>query len=62
MAKMPEEILVLLEHINVWLSEYELIYVKEERIGSVVAGPKEFPYPVESDEFIFDTSKNSGVG
>ena len=49
---MPAEILDLLEHINVWLSEYELIHVKKERTGPVFAGPKGYPYPTESDAFI----------
>lgn len=57
LTKMPEEILALLEHINVWLSEYELIHIKEERTGPVFAGPKGFPYPPKSDEFICDTAR-----
>ncbi len=50
---MPTEILDLLEHINVWLSEYELIHVKGEKSGPVFAGPKGYPYPTSSDEFIY---------
>ena len=56
LTKMPEEILALLEHINVWLSECELIHVKEERTGPVFAGPKEFRYPDKSDQFVYDTA------
>lgn len=57
LTEMPEEILALLEHIYVWLSEYELIHVKEDRTGPVFAGPKGFPYPKDSDKFIYDTAR-----
>ncbi|TQV67338.1 hypothetical protein FKG94_25790 [Exilibacterium tricleocarpae] len=56
LTEMPEEILDLLEHINVWLSEYELIHVKGEKKGAVFAGPKGFPYPTGSDAFIYNTA------
>ncbi len=56
LTKMPEEILALLEHINVWLSEYELIHVKGEQTGPVFVARKGFKYPQKSDRFIYDTA------
>ena len=51
--EIPEELLKLLEHINVWLSEYDLIYVKEKKNPPVFAGTKGYPYPKEADEYVF---------
>lgn len=56
LTRIPEEILDLLEHINVWLSEYELIHVEKKGKGPVFAGPKGYPYPEKSDTFICDTA------
>lgn len=56
LARMPDEILDLLEHINVWLSEYERVHVKKEKNGPVFAGPRGYPYPDESDRFICETA------
>jgi len=56
LPKIPDEIIDLLEHINVWLSEYELIYDKKEKQGSVFAGTKGYPYPKKSDDFICETA------
>ncbi len=56
LTSMPAEILALLEHIDVWLSEYELIHVKGEKTGPVYAGPKGARYPKASDTFVFETA------
>lgn len=49
----PGEILDLLEHINVWLAQYELIHVRKEGSGPVFAGPKGKPYPRGCDAFVY---------
>ncbi len=56
LAEMPEEILDLLQHINVWLSEYERKRIKGESGGPIFAGPRGYRYPRESDTFIFNTT------
>lgn len=53
LPEIPEEILKLIGHINVWLSEYELIYVKKEKKPPVFAGPKGYGYPKEADPYIY---------
>lgn len=57
LSEMPNEILELLQHINVWLSEYELKHEKGEAEGAVFAGPKGYPYPQKSDQFIYDVAE-----
>ena len=54
LPEVPEKILKLLGHINVWLSEYDLVYVKQEKKPPVFAGPKGYGYPTEADEHIYD--------
>ncbi len=56
LTSMPDEILDLLEHIDVWLSEYELIHIKKEKTGPVYAGPKGTKYPNASNKFVFNTA------
>jgi len=56
LTSMPKEILDLLEHIDVWLSEYELVHTKQEKSGPVYAGPKGARYPKASDTFVFTTA------
>jgi hypothetical protein len=53
LGQIPEEILQLLSHINVWLSEYELIYVKRVKSPPVFGGPKGYGYPHGVDEYIY---------
>lgn len=53
LPEVPEEILKLLGHINVWLSEYDLIYIKKEKKPPVFAGPKGYGYPKEADPYIY---------
>jgi hypothetical protein len=51
--EIPSPLLKLLTHINVWLAEYDLIYVKKLKPPPVFAGPEGYPYPTESDTFIY---------
>lgn len=53
LPEVPQEILMLLGHINVWLSEYNLVYVKKEKNPPVFAGPKGYGYPREADTYIY---------
>lgn len=55
--QMPDEILDLLEHINVWLSEYDLIHVKNQKKGPVFVASKGYKYPKHVDQFIYDTTQ-----
>lgn len=57
LTEIPEELLKLLTHINVWLSEYELIYVKKLRGPPVFGGPKGYEYPQEADVYIFSKAE-----
>lgn len=56
LTSMPSEVLDLLEHIDVWLSEYELIHIKKSKSGPVYAGPKGARYPKKSDSFVCNTA------
>jgi hypothetical protein len=58
LAHMPEEILDLLEHINVWLSEYELVHVRKAKAGPVFAGTRGKPHPKASDAFVYTTAES----
>ncbi len=53
LTELPKEILDLLAHINVWLSEYHSVYVKEAKAPPVFAGPKGYRYPKEADHYIY---------
>lgn len=57
LTEVPEALLALLAHINVWLSEYELVYVKETKPSPVFAGPKGFKYPHEVNDYIYSKAK-----
>lgn len=54
LEELPPLLQKLLIHINVWLSEYELIYNLEESDRPVFGGPKGYPYPKEVDQFVYD--------
>jgi hypothetical protein len=56
LARVPQEILELLEHLEVWLSEYELVYVLKKKSGPVFAGTRGYPYPSKSDDFVIGES------
>jgi hypothetical protein len=56
LARVPQEILDLLEHLEVWLSEYELVYVLKQKSGPVFAGTRGYPYPSKSDDFVIGES------
>ena len=58
LGEIPEELLKLLSHINVWLSEYELIYVRKEKASPVFAGPKGYGYPHDADEYIYSRASD----
>lgn len=67
LPEVPDEILKLLEHINVWLSEYDLVHIKKEKSSPVFAGSKGYRYPEQVDEYVYkranelrnDLNKNS---
>ncbi len=53
LTEIPEELLQLLTHINVWLSEYELVYVKKVKDPPVFGGPKGYGYPEKVNDYIY---------
>ena len=57
LKEIPEELLTLLTHINVWLLEYELVYVKKVHKSPVFVGQKGYRYPKDADEYIFSRAK-----
>ena len=54
---MPPILMILMEHINVWLSEYELIYEKKEKDPPVFAEPKGYRYPREAANFVYEETE-----
>ena len=54
--EVPPIIITLIEHIDVWLSEYELIYEKFEKDPPVFVAQKGYAYPKEADEYIYNRS------
>lgn len=56
LPEMPDLLLDLLIHINVWLSQYELTYIKKVQKPPVFSKP-EYEYPEEVNEFVFERSK-----
>lgn len=66
----PPILIKLMEHIDVWLSEYELVYVKKEKNPPVLVGlSKGYKYPKSADDYIFNKSaelrrklNRSGIG
>jgi hypothetical protein len=53
LMEIPEEFLKLLTHINVWLLEFELVYIKKVNDPPVFVGPKGYGYPKEVDRYLF---------
>jgi hypothetical protein len=53
LLQIPDEFLRLLTHINVWLLEYELVYVKHLKQPPVFGGPKGYGYPKDVDAYVF---------
>lgn len=49
---MPEELYDLLAHINVWLSEYNLVYNLKNKRGPVFVAYKGHRYPQKADQVI----------
>jgi hypothetical protein len=58
LLEIPHEFIRLLIHINVWLTEYDLIYNKRKREPPVFAAPKGFGYPTEVDNYIYSKAKD----
>jgi len=57
LKEIPEQLLDLLTHINVWLLEYELVYVKKVHPPPVFVGPKGYGYPKEADSYVFSKAE-----
>ena len=53
LPEIPDMFLKLLTHIDVWLTEYDLIYVKKVKPSPVFAGPKGYGYPKEVDAYVY---------
>ena len=53
MTKIPDQFVSLLTHINVWLTEYQLVYEKHSKNPPVFAGTRGYNYPKGVDEYIF---------
>ena len=58
LTEIPDEFLKLLTHINVWLTEYDLVYVKKEKDPPVFAGPKGYGYPPKADTYVYERAAN----
>jgi len=56
LPEIPQELLDLVDHINVWLFVYEKKYIKGDYSGPVYAGPRGKPYPKAADDYIFNTA------
>jgi len=52
--EMPSELYDLVAHINVWLSEYNLIYVLQTKDAPVFVAYKGHRYPQKADQVIAD--------
>ena len=50
--EVPEQIVDLLLHINVWLSQYELIYVDGKEDPPVFTAQKGYPWPNDVNDYI----------
>lgn len=53
----PDVLLDLLTHINVWLSEYQQIYVEGTKKPPVFGGPKGYGYPSQVDDYVYSECK-----
>ncbi|MFX1466968.1 MAG: hypothetical protein ACFFA5_10895 [Promethearchaeota archaeon] len=50
--EVPDVLLELLNHINVWLSEYKLVYEKKSKKPPVFVKYKGYSYPRKVDDYI----------
>ena len=50
--EVPDVLLKLLNHINVWLSEYKLVYEEKNKKPPVFVKYKGYSYPREVDDYI----------
>ena len=53
LEELPDEILRLLNYINVWLADYDAVYVRQLKEPPVFVRPNGYSYPGESDAFIY---------
>ncbi len=53
LEELPDEILRLLNYINIWLSDYDSVYIKQLKEAPVFVRPNGYSYPGESDDFIY---------
>ena len=53
----PDELLRLLNYINIWLSDYDAVYVKQLKDAPVFVRPNGYSYPGEADEFIYQQAR-----
>jgi hypothetical protein len=51
--QLPDELLRLLNYINIWLSDYDAVYVRQLKDAPVFVRPDGYSYPGEADEFIY---------
>ena len=58
LEEIPDELLQLLNYINIWLSDYELVYIKNLKDPPVFVRTNGYSYPGESDEFIRSMAGN----
>ena len=54
LPEIPQVFLDLITHINVWLTEYDLIYVKRKKKGPAFAGTRGYPYPSKADTYVIE--------
>ncbi len=53
LEQIPDELLRLLNYINIWLSDYDAVYVRQLKDAPVFVRPNGYSYPGEADEFIY---------
>lgn len=52
LPSIPDLLLDLLTHINVWLTEYDLVYNQMKKKPPVFAGTRGYPFPHKADDFV----------
>jgi len=53
LEEIPDELLRLLNYTNIWLSDYDSVYVRQLKDAPVFVRPDGYSYPGEADEFIY---------
>lgn len=53
LPEIPDELLRLLNYINIWLSDYDSVYIRQLKEAPVFVRPDGYSYPGEADEFIY---------